>query len=280
MFGRLSPSLRLRRRVEDMLVGLGYSEIYTPSLVEQDSDPEALRLPEPITIELAVLRTSLLPSLTEAARRNHEVGNEGVALFEIARVYLPSGGPLPDERRHVAGITEGGFSRAKGTVEALARALKANLHFSRAEHELFHPSRSASVTAGVVGELHPSLLEGQWSAFELNLAELEAAVPERVQYEDVISFPAVRQDLAFVVDVDVPAGDLFAVAREAAGPDLRELRFLSDYREPPIPPGKKSIAFSVAFQSPERTLTDEDAASIRARIVEALKRRFGAELRA
>jgi phenylalanyl-tRNA synthetase beta chain len=97
MFGRLSPSLRLRRRVEDTLVGLGYSEVYTPSLVEQDSDPDALRLPEPITIELAVLRTSLLPSLIEAARRNHEVGNEGVALFEIARVYLPSGGPLPDE---------------------------------------------------------------------------------------------------------------------------------------------------------------------------------------
>jgi phenylalanyl-tRNA synthetase beta chain len=96
----------------------------------------------------------------------------------------------------------------------------------------------------------------------------------------VISFPAVRQDLAFVVEVDVPAGDLFAVAREAAGPDLRELRFLSDYREPPIPSGKKSIAFSIAFQSPERTLTDEDAASMRGRIVEALKRRFGAELRA
>ncbi|HYT51835.1 MAG TPA: phenylalanine--tRNA ligase subunit beta [Gaiellaceae bacterium] len=280
MFGRLSPSLRLRRRVEDTLVGLGYSEVYTPSLVEQDGDPDALRLPEPITIELAILRTSLLPSLIEAARRNHEVGNEGVALFEIARVYPPSGGPLPAERRHVAGITEGGFSRAKGTVEALGRALKADLHFSQSEYELFHPSRSASVTAGVVGELHPSLLEGRWSAFELHLAELEAAAPERVQYEDVISFPAVRQDLAFVVDVDVPAGDLFAVAREAAGPDLRELRFLSDYREPPIPPGKKSIAFSVAFQSPERTLTDEDAASMRERIVEALKRRLGAELRA
>ena len=83
-----------------------------------------------------------------------------------------------------------------------------------------------------------------------------------------------------MVDVNVPAGDLFAAAREAAGPDLREIRFLSDYREPPIPPGKKSIAFSVAFQSPERTLTDEDAAGMRERIVAALKERFGAELRA
>ena len=132
----------------------------------------------------------------------------------------------------------------------------------------------------MVGELHPSLLEGRWSAFELNLAELEAAAAERVKYHDVISFPAVRQDLAFVVDVDVPAGELFAAAQEAAGTELRELRFLSDYREPPIPAGKKSIAFSVAFQSAERTLTDEDAARLRERIVEALKRRFDAELRA
>jgi phenylalanyl-tRNA synthetase beta chain len=279
MFGRLSPGLRLRRRVEDVLVGLGYAEVYTPSLVEDDADPEALRLPEPITIELAELRTSLLPSLIEAARRNREVGNEGIALFEIARVYAPGGGPLPAEQRHVAGITEGGFSRAKGAVEALGRALKADLRFTAAQHALFHPSRAAAFTGGLVGEVHPSLLEGEWSGFELDLAQLEAAARERVQYEDVISFPVVRQDLAFVVDVGVPAGELFAAAREAAAPELRDVRFLSDYREQPIPAGKKSIAFSVAFQSPDRTLTDEDAAALRARIVEALQERFGAELR-
>jgi phenylalanyl-tRNA synthetase beta chain len=279
MFGRLSPILRLRRRIEDVLAGLGYAEVYTPSLTERDPDPEAFRLPEPITIELAVLRTSLLPSLVEAARRNREVGNEGIALFEIARVYLPSGGPLPDERRHVAAITEGGFARAKGTLEALDRALNADLHFARTEHDLFHPSRAASVTGGVVGELHPSLLEGEWGAFELDLDELVVAARERVRYEDVISFPAVRQDLAFVVDVDVAAGELFAAAREAAAPELRHVRFLSDYREPPIPPGKKSIAFSVAFQSPERTLSDEDAAALRKKIAEALRERFGAVLR-
>jgi phenylalanyl-tRNA synthetase beta chain len=115
--------------------------------------------------------------------------------------------------------------------------------------------------------------------FELDLEALFARVPDRIVYEDVITYPPVHQDLAFIVDVDVPAAELFATAREAAAPDLRDIRFLSDYREPPIPAGKKSIAFSVAFQSPERTLTDEDAAALRARVVEALKRRFGAELR-
>jgi phenylalanyl-tRNA synthetase beta chain len=280
MFGLLTRSQRFQRRVEELLSGVGFSEVYTSSLVERDPDPEALRLLEPISAELAVLRTTLLPSLVDAARRNAELGIEPVALFEIARVYIPSGGPLPIERIHVAGIAEGGFARAKGVVEALARALKFPAPFRAESHALFHPSRSAVTTGGIVGELHPSLLEGEWSGFELHLAELVTAAVEPVQFQDVGAFPPVHQDLAFVVDESLPASDLFAAAREAAGPDLRDVRFLSDYREPPIPAGKKSIAFSVTFQSPDRTLTDEDAAELRNRIVEALQKRFRAELRA
>jgi phenylalanyl-tRNA synthetase beta chain len=101
-----------------------------------------------------------------------------------------------------------------------------------------------------------------------------------VQFHDVGAYPAVHQDLAFVVDVAVPVADLLAAAREAARAELREARFLSDYREPPIPLGKKSIAFSVTFQSLERTLTDEDAAELRDRIVSTLESAFGAQLRA
>ena len=86
--------------------------------------------------------------------------------------------------------------------------------------------------------------------------------------------------LPFVVDEAIPAGELFAAAKDAGAPELRELRFLSDYRGPPIPAGKKSIAFSVAFQSAERTLTDADAAVLRQRIVDAVERLFGGELRA
>ena len=280
MFGRLTRAQRLRRRVEDVLVGLGCSEVYTPSMIEADPDSDALRLQEPITIELGVLRTTLLPSLIEAARRNVEVGNERVALFEIARVYLPTKEQLPNERLHLAAITEGDFGHAKGIVEAVAGALKAELRFAAAEHPLLHPVRAAQTDAGIVGELHPLQLDGTWSVFELDLGLLFERVREPIAYEDVITYPAVRQDLAFVVDEDVPAGELFEATREAAAPELREVRFLSDYRGPPIPEGKKSIAFSVAFQSAERTLTDEDAAALRRRVVEALERRFGAKLRA
>src|SRR5207248_4119447 len=188
MFGRLTREQRLRRRVEDVLVGLGFSETYTPSLGPDDLDPAALRLPEPISVELAVLRTSLLPSLVEAARRNAEVGNERVALFEIARVYPPGDGPLPREELHVGAVLEGPYARAKGAVEALYAALHAEPRFERAEHPLLHPVRAARVDAGVLGELHPELLEGTWSGFELDLQPLFSAAEEPVRYEDVISF--------------------------------------------------------------------------------------------
>jgi len=278
MFGTLTREQQLRRRVEDTLVGLGFSETYTPSLRPAGADPGPWSLPEPISVELTTLRTSLLPSLVEAARRNIDAGAERIALFELARVYLP-GEELPDEHVRVAGIVEGGFARAKGVVEALYRALKSEPTWERTEDELLHPGKAARTSAGVVGELHPAALEGEWGAFELELAELVASSREPVAYEDVISYPLVRQDIAVGVAEDVEAGALVAAAREAAGPELREARVFDVYRGEQLGEGRKSVAIRLAFQSPERTLSDEDAAELRARIVATLGERFGAELR-
>jgi phenylalanyl-tRNA synthetase beta chain len=136
------------------------------------------------------------------------------------------------------------------------------------------------VDAGWVGELHPTLLEGSWGIFELDLDTLFAGVPERILYEDVITYPAVLQDLAFVVDEELPAGELVQGITDSAGSELREARVFDVYRGGQIPAGKKSVAVRVAFQSPERTLSDEDAQVIRARIVAALADAYGAELRA
>jgi phenylalanyl-tRNA synthetase beta chain len=279
MFGALTPLQRLWRRVEDVLAGLGLTETYTPSLRAADGNPNAWRLPEPISAEFAVLRTRLLPSLVEAARRNVELGAEQIALFEVARVYLPDG-DLPTEQTHLAAIVDGGWQRAKGIVDALYGALKADASFERTEDELLHPGKSAATAAGIVGELHPAVLDGVWGAFELDLAKLLEAAREEVRYTDVVSFPAVRQDLAFAVAEEVTAAELMAAAREAAGPELREVRPFDVYRGEQVGEGRKSIAFALSFQSPERTLTDEDAAALRERIVKALRERFGAELRA
>ena len=276
MFGTLTREQQLRRRIEDALVGLGFSETYTPSL--RPDDETDWKLPEPIAVELTALRTSLLPSLVEAVRRNVDAGAEQIALFELARIYL-SNGELPNERLHVAGVAPGGFARVKGVVQALYEVLKAGAQFERADHPLFHPGKTARTSAGIVGELNPRILEGEWGAFELDLESLFAESREPVAYEDVITYPAVRQDLAFVVPEQVEAGELVAAAREAAGPQLREVEIFDVYRGEQVGEGKKSIAFSVAFQSPERTLSDEDAAALRRQIADALGERFGAVLR-
>ena len=122
-------------------------------------------------------------------------------------------------------------------------------------------------------------MPGEWGAFELDVEALAGLVPELIVYDDVITYPPIRQDLAFTVPDEVTAGVLVDAAREAAGSTLREMRAFDVYRGEQVGPGKKSIAFSVTFQSPERTLTDKDAAELRSRIVTALAERFGAELR-
>jgi phenylalanyl-tRNA synthetase beta chain len=124
------------------------------------------------------------------------------------------------------------------------------------------------------------VLERTWAAFELDVGMLAAESRDPIDYEDVITFPAVKEDLAFVVDEHVPAGDLVAAAREAAGPELRDMRVFDLYHGDQVGSGKKSLAFSVTFQSPERTLTDEEAAVLRGRIVDAVREGLGAELRA
>ncbi len=277
--GRLPSEQRLRRRVEDILVGCGLSEAYTPSLVAEDPEPEALRLSLPLSSEQSILRTTLLPSLLAAAERNREAGNADVALFEIARAYLPSGRELPNERWRVAAVLEGGYADAKGVVDALLGGLQIEVAVERGEHPLFHPGKTGRLPQGWVGEVHPAVGSG-WGAFELELGALAEALPERLLYADVITFPSVLQDLAFVVGEDVPAAELLAAIREAGGGLVRSVDVFDEYRGEQVGEGKRSLAFRVAFGSAERTLADEDVAPVRAAIVDALAQQFGAVLRA
>ena len=277
--GRLSKEQRLRRLVEDVLVGAGLSEAYTWSLAAADPDPDAIRLPDPMTSDQAILRTTLLPGLVEAVSTGVAAGGDDLGLFEIARVYLPSGEALPDEHWRVGAIVPGGYGAAKGVAESLYAALGLELRVVRGAHALLHPGKAAETDAGVLGELHPSLLEGSWGAFELDLATLFESTPERIVYEDVLTHPAVLQDIAVTVGENVEAGALVDAAQEAAGALLREARVFDVYRGEQVGAGRKSVAIHLSFQSPERTLTEDEATEIRERVVAALEERFDAELR-
>jgi phenylalanyl-tRNA synthetase beta chain len=274
-FGRLTRWQQVRRLVEDVLAGCGFSEAYTSTFVAEGD----LRLPQPISQEAAALRAGLAESLVDAARANVAVGATDVALFEIARTNH-RGGELPDERWHVAGVVDGGFAAAKWAVEQLYAALKIEPSVERTSEPLLHPGKAARTAEGWVGEVHPSVLDGVWGAFELDLDALVERAPAVVAFEEVSPYPEVRQDLAFVVDAGVPAAELLAAMREAGAPELVSASVFDEYRGEQIGAGKKSLAFRTAYGSLERTLTDEEAAAVRTRIVDALGKRFGAELRA
>jgi len=272
-----------------VLTAAGLSEAVTFGFIEREAarafvaDGEAAALvgvANPLSAKFDTLRPSLLPGLVDALAYNRRHGRRDVALFEIARVYLPSGEQLPDERWRLGSVVGGGYAAAKGVLEALYAALQLELRVTRGSHALLHPGKAARTDAGWLGELHPTLLDGVWGAFELDLETLFGAVAERVVYEDVITFPAVLQDIAVAVDEDVEVGALVYAAGDAAGPMLREARVFDVYRGEQVGEGRKSVAIHLAFQSPERTLTDDEAAELRGRIVAALTERFGADLRA
>jgi phenylalanyl-tRNA synthetase beta chain len=277
--GHLTREQRLRRLVEDVLVGAGFSEAYTWSLVAADPHPDAIRLPDPMSGDQAILRTTLLDGLVAAAGVNVDAGNDRIALFELARVYLPSGAGLPDERWRVGGVVEGGFEAARGAVETVYDALHLQLRPARTVVPFLHPGKAATTGAGWLGELHPALLEGSWGVFELDLTELIAPIPERILYDDVITYPPLRQDIAVVVAEEVEAAALVDTALEAGAPDLREARVFDVYRGDQVGGGRKSVAIHLSLQAADRTLSDDDGAVVRERVVAALVERFGAELR-
>ncbi|MFN2587108.1 MAG: phenylalanine--tRNA ligase subunit beta [Actinomycetota bacterium] len=313
--GALTEEQRFDRRLRRTLAGLGLREAWTESFLghkelddlglAHDHPARALvALTNPVAEEKPALRTTLLPGLLRAAAHNVAHRAEGVALFEVARVYEPSGEDLPVEANVLGAVLSGrgrpqtwrapaapwDFFSAKGILEALLRSLGLpQPAFAPAGGMPFHPTRSASVavggaTAGAFGELHPEVCDrfdvhGGTIAFELSLAPLFAALPPRVKVEELPRFPATLIDLAVVVDEEVAAETVAEVVREAGAPGVTSARLFDLYHGEQLPEGRKSLAFALEIRASDRTLTDEEALAVRDRIVAALGERVGAELR-
>jgi phenylalanyl-tRNA synthetase beta chain len=238
-------------------------------------------------------------------------GAEGPEL--VAGGTVPSTGnpwyPVPDpelpvERTHLAALLTGrlrpaswrdaeppraDFFAAKGVLEALLRALRIDWRAEPASDRPFlHPRRGATVIigdahAGWLGELHPSVA-AEWdldgaAGFELDFGALAAAAELVPRYEDLTSFPAIRQDIAVVVADDVPAARVLDVIRGAGGALLRDAHVFDVYRGAQVGAGRASLAVRLEFRAPDRTLTDEEVDQRRGKIVAALRDQVGGELR-
>ncbi len=270
-------------------------------------DPEALvRLENPLTPAADRLRSTLLGSMLNALAGNlRTVGR--VALFEIGKVYWPQPGELlPAEPEHVAialaGPREAGawlnrddtpmdFFDLKGVVEELLERLGqlGDARFEPLTHPLFGPKAARvllkSRPLGVLGEVHPAvrrafdLPDGRAAVAELQLAPLAAAVSARRAMRPLSSFPAVKEDLALLVDEGVTAEQVETAIRQAGGSLLRGVVLFDVYRGKQVPAGKKSLAYALTFQADDKTLKDADVEKVRRRIVARLGQTLGAELR-
>ena len=262
-------------------------------------------LKNPISADLAVMRTSLVPSLLKNAVANRRQRVEDVRLYEIARVYRPNPEPREEpslEPVLVAGVLLGrrhplgwavekdplDFYDAKSVLSGLLESLGVfRVEWRGPGESWLHPRRSASLVflgevLGQLGELHPRVaaafdLPRGVFAFELSLSALLGAARLVPQYRPIPRFPAVLRDLAVVVDEGVLAATVEEVVREE--PLVEGVTLFDVYRGRPLPSGKKNLALAIRYRAKDRTLTDAEADLAHARILERLSKRVGAELR-
>jgi|HubBroStandDraft_4_1064222.scaffolds.fasta_scaffold02084_3 phenylalanyl-tRNA synthetase beta chain len=313
--GRLTDKQQLRRRAADALTAQGLHEIVGWSFVAPElserlriADRPAVELENPMSAEQAQLRTTLLGSLLDVARRNLARGADTVRLFEAGAVYLPSAdGGLPDEPYTVAALTIGSvrppswrdpqprvadFFAAKGVLGGLLDTLRIpwSVESQTTPEPFLHPGRAAAILidgdrkVGWLGEVHPQVaarwdLRGTVAAFEIDFDAAAGAAIATPLYEDVTSFPEVREDLAVIVGEQVSAARVLSVVREAGAPLLEHAEVFDVYRDPErVGEGNVSLALRLSYRASDRTLTDEDVAPVRERIVAALGE-LGGELR-
>ncbi len=263
----------------------------------------AVPLANPLSAELAIMRTQLLPGVVAALQRNAARQAGRVRLFEIGNVFHAPirPGDAPVETLRIAAAVTGealgeqwgaaarkvDFHDLKGDLESVASLAGANLEFCPSNAVHGHPGRSADVyrdgvRLGWIGQLHPRLqrgldLDAEVFAFELDVAPLSVRALPRAM--ELSRYPSVRRDLAFVVPETVSWAALAATAKAAAGPLLRDVQLFDRYVGQGVESGQKSLAMGLILQDNSRTLTESEVAQVVAAVVAAIDAAHGAKIR-
>jgi phenylalanyl-tRNA synthetase beta chain len=297
LHGHLSPAQQRRRRLREVLLGLGVSEVMPTPFLSDDElrrtglDGEVLRISNPLVADEDVLRPSLRPGLLGAVAFNAAHRRPGVALFEIGHVYRPGPGELPDEREMLGVVLAGVEAPAAVAIwreVAATLGVGARLDQQRVPAGL-HPTRSATLLAGkdaigAVGEVALGVLDAyeigeRVSILELDLSVVLAAEPKRARWKPTSLYPSSDLDMAFVLDEGIPAERLEKAIRQGAGNLLVGLELFDVYRGAAVADGSRSLAYRLRLQAPDRTLTDSDIAEVVAH-VGTTTAKLGATLRA
>jgi phenylalanyl-tRNA synthetase beta chain len=302
------PVRTLREKVSDILASCGMQEVITYSLTSREtlnkvsSNIVPLKVANPITMEQEYLRTTLRPGLLQTLSNNEKHEEDGIKLFEIGKIYLPKKNDLPEERYMLSSVLAGprqecywqggneklDFFDAKGIVETLLSRLEIEASFEPASDNLLTPGRTVAIktaddTLGVLGELHPRIAErfdiGSLPVylFEMDLQKLITLTGRPYEYRPIPKFPSTLRDIALVVDIDTTSRRIREIIEESQLV-ARAVPF-DVYTGEQIQRGKKSLAFRITYQSPERTLTDEEVDHAQQQIIERLAKELGATLR-
>lgn len=295
--------------VRRALTALGYQEAITYSFIEAglqkqfDDQYEAIALANPISAEMAVMRTSIWPGLVKAVQYNQNRQQSRVRMFESGQRFLPTEGEEIIQENVVAGVITGArdpegwnagkdavdFFDIKGDLESLLSLGGAadEFAFVADRHVALHPGQTARIerngkAIGFVGALHPNLvkelgLNGEVFLFEINQAALcQGKLP---RYTEISKFPESRRDLAIIVDESVAFDSIRQVAEKHAGEFVKEVTLFDVYQGQGIETGRKSLAVGLTWQHPSRTLNDEEINSAINVVVSALATEFSASLR-
>ncbi|MGE6259301.1 phenylalanine--tRNA ligase subunit beta [Heyndrickxia sporothermodurans] len=310
--GGLTESQNKRRAAKRYLEGAGLNQAITYSLTSEDKSTkyaiekrDPIRLAMPMSEERSHLRLSILPGLLDVVSYNLARKNDSVSIYEMGSVFLKTNDhEQPDEYEHLAGAITGlwhshlwqgekkavDFYVAKGILEGLFEKLgiSQKVTYQPAKIEGMHPGRTAEIVLeneviGFVGQIHPQV-QKEWDLKETYVFELKTKPvfdydAESLQYTSIPRFPSMTRDIALVVDSDVKAGTLKEIIESAGGSLLKEVTIFDLYEGEHMEQGKKSIAFSLKYYDPERTLTDEEVVKAHDKVLLAVKEKANAELR-
>ncbi len=296
-------------RVRRSLAARGYQEVITYSFVDPamqallEPDVTTVALRNPISSDLAVMRSSLWVGLVSTARHNLNRQQGRIRIFESGLRFFPADSGLPLQKPSLAMLVTGrrwpeswsggsdavDFFDLKGDVEALLALARVDgeIDYERASHPALHPGQSAAILRngeqiGLIGALHPQLQQQLDLAQPLFLAEIDLAALEGGHlpaFRELSRFPEVRRDLALLVDRDTPAEALLKAIREVAGESLRDLTLFDVYHGKGIDQQRKSLAVGLTFQHSSRTLGDDEINETVRSVIDILDKRFGAQLR-
>ena len=306
--GGLTDEQKKELHLKKLLCAQGYSEAYNYSfyspkdfdltrLPEDAAERNAVRILNPISEDLSLMRTFLAPSMLMNAVRNIRRGNDEGREFEVANVYIPrnmAAGEQPEERKHVVLGVWGGdndFFDMKGAIESIAETFHLTFTYERAEKTYLHPGVSAKVimdgeVVGNIGELDPAIalslgLDKKVYLGELDLKAVEEKLDDAIRYKNLPKFPAVKRDLALIADEALTCAQIEEVLMHSCK-YVTEAKLFDVYRGGQVPAGKKSMAFTLTFTpdvNVEKAFTPEVLDGYVKKILGNLKFKLGIELR-